>query len=378
MPAALDSWVSALSRFSTWAFAEVAEPAIRYAEEGFVLDRRTALAYELMGIGFKDWPSSAGIYWPSGRPPREGERLRLPDLARTLTRLRDAEKGADREDALKNVRRCFYEGEIAERIVRWVTEGGAWMTMEDLRSFRNEVAPAKSRDYRGWRVSTGDIFCQGPVVLTALSILPGFDLSYLPHNGADYLHLLVEAMKLAFSERERVFGDPNFVPARIDDLLDEDHVGVLRDMIRMDESLPDLATLASSASKPAPSQRKRRDTTNFAIVDGAGNAISCAPSDTIDGNSIVPGLGIMVSPRGVQSRLDPLHPPNPVLEARHRRYAGDLHRHSATLLHVDHDEDRTSDDELAHVFSRPFPDSAVPWIAASRKREGGSLTPRSH
>lgn len=308
VPAALDSWVSALSRFGTWSFAEVVEPAIRYAEDGFVLDRRTALAYELMGVGFKSWESSATIYWPSGRPPREGERLRQPDLARTLTSLRDAETGASREEALENVRRCFYEGEIAERIVRWVTEGGGWMTMDDLRSFRNEVAQAKSHDYRGWRVSTGGAYCQGPVVLAALSLLAGFDLASLDHNGADYLHLVVEAMKLAFSDRERFYGDPNFASTRIEDLLDEGHASSLRDMIRMDAVLPDLATMAAAGGTPAGSSRKRRDTTNFAIVDRAGNAFSCAPSDTIDGNPIVSGLGIMVSPRGVQSRLDPSHP----------------------------------------------------------------------
>jgi gamma-glutamyltranspeptidase / glutathione hydrolase len=301
VPAALDAWIAALSRFGTLSFGDIAAPAIAYAAEGFVLDRRAALAYELMGLGFKDWETSRVIYWPQGRPPREGERLRQPDLAATLERLAEAERGADRTEALENVRQCFYEGEIAARIVGWVQEGGGWMTREDMSSFRCEVLPAPSYGYAGWRVHTGDMFCQGPVLLQALSLLATFDLKALGHNSADYLHLLAEVLKLAFSDRERFYGDPNFTSTRIADLLDEHHVQELRAMIRMDRALPDLPTSGLLGSR-------RRDTTYFAVVDADGNALSCSPSDTIDGSPIVPGLGIMVSPRGVQSRLDPNHP----------------------------------------------------------------------
>jgi gamma-glutamyltranspeptidase / glutathione hydrolase len=301
VPAAVDAWITALSRFGTRSFGQVAAPAITYAAEGFVLDRRTALAYELMGAGFKNWETSRTIYWWQGRPPREGERLRQPDLATTLQRLADAERGADRQEALENVRRSFYEGEAADRIVSWVQQSGGWMTHEDLASFRCEVLPAPGYDYAGWRVHTGDIFCQGPVLLQALSLLADFDLKAMGHNSADYLHLLAEVLKLAFSDREHFYGDANFVPTRIADLLEGEHARELRAMIQMDRVLPDLPT-------PNSLEPRRRDTTYFAVVDAAGNAFSCSPSDTIDGNPVVPGLGIIVSPRGVQSRLDPKHP----------------------------------------------------------------------
>ena len=145
------------------------------------------------------------------------------------------------------------------------------------------------------------MFCQGPVLLQALSLLATFDLKELGHNSADYLHLLSEVLKLAFSDRERFYGDPNFTSVQIGDLLAEPHVRELRAMIRMDQALPDLPT--RSLARP-----RRRDTTYFAVVDADGNAFSCSPSDTIDGSPIVPGLGFIVSPRGVQSRLDPNHP----------------------------------------------------------------------
>jgi gamma-glutamyltranspeptidase/glutathione hydrolase len=301
VPAAVGAWIAAMSRFGTLSFTEVAAPAIEYALKGFRLDRRAALAYALMGSGFKDWETTRAIYWPQGRPPREGDRLRQDDLAATLKRLVEAERGADRAEALENVRRCFYEGEIAERIATWVRDGGGWMTSEDMAAFRCEILPAPSYEYAGWRVHTGDVFCQGPVLLQTLSLLATFDLKALGHNSADYLHLLAEVLKLAFSDRERFYGDPNFTHTRIADLLDEGHVRELRAMIRMDHALPDLPTAGRADSR-------RRDTTYFAVIDAAGNAFSCSPSDTIDGSPIVPGLGIIVSPRGVQSRLDPNHP----------------------------------------------------------------------
>lgn len=308
VPAALDSWVTALSRFGTWPFSAIAEAAAQYAEEGFLLDRRTALAYELMGGAFKSWPSSASIYWPASRPPIEGERLRQPDLACMLRRLIDAEKGGSRSERLEAVRRAFYEGEVADRIVAWVNEGGGWMSHEDLSEFRNEVVPAKTYAYAGWELATGDVYCQGPVILQALSILAGFDIAGMPHNGPEYLHHLVEALKIAFSERERCYGDPRFTGTRLEDLLADDHVRRLRSLVQPRTALPDLVTLGADRSTGAKRTLKRRDTTNLVVLDAAGNAFSAAASDTIDGNPIVPGLGIMVSPRGVQSRLDPTHP----------------------------------------------------------------------
>ncbi len=304
VPAALDAWVTALSRFGTWSFAEAAGPARRYAEEGFVLDRRTALAYELMGATFKSWESSLSIYWPQGRPPREGEYLRQRDLARLLGRLMAAERGATRAEALEAVRKTFYEGEVAERMVAWVKAGGGWMTLADLASFRNEVLLAKSYDYHGWRVFTGGTYSQAPVILQTLSVLAGFDPA---SDDEAYLHLLVEAMKLAFSDREKFYGDADSGKTGIEELLADDHVARLRAMVRRDRALPDLPTL----DLPVPggvNRGRRRDTTNFTIIDKHGNAFSCSASDTIDGNPIVPGLGIIVSPRGVQSRLSADHP----------------------------------------------------------------------
>ncbi len=300
VPAAPDAWITALARFGTWTFGDVAAPAIELAADGFALDVRTARSLEILGRGFSQWPSSAAIYWPNGRPPHAGECLRQPDLARLLQWLADAEVGRDRVSALEQVRRAFYEGMPAERVVSFVSAEGGWLTRDDLGAFRNEVTSALSRQYARYRVYTSGFWSQGPVLLQALALLDGFDLAGFGHNTADYLHCLVESLKLAFSDRERYYGDPQQMAVDGEWLLSDSHARELRDRIRSTTALPNLPTVRAGL--------KRCDTTSFCIIDAAGNVFSATPSDTLDGGPIVPGLGIIVSPRGVQSRLDPSHP----------------------------------------------------------------------
>jgi gamma-glutamyltranspeptidase/glutathione hydrolase len=298
VPAAPDAWLTALARWGTWSFADVVEPAIELAEQGFVLDRRSAFALGLFG---GHWKSTRAVYWPEGRPPQVGDRLRQPQLAELLRSLAAAELGRSRAAALESVRRAFYEGEVAERIVQFNRSGGGWLTIDDLAGFRCEVSSAVSREYSGWRVHTTDTWSQGPALLQALAILEGFDLEGLGHNSAAYLHVVAEAIKLAFCDRERWYGDPRFVDVDLEHLLSDEYAAELRGRISREVALPNLPTM--------PGRRARRyDTTYLCVVDAAGSAFSATPSDTLDGGPIVPGLGIVISPRGVQSRLDPAHP----------------------------------------------------------------------
>jgi gamma-glutamyltranspeptidase/glutathione hydrolase len=298
VPAAPDAWLTALARWGTWSFARVAEPAIELAEAGYALDLRTAFELELFG---GQWDTTRAIYWPECRPPRLGERLRQRELAALLRRLAEAESGSDRASALESVRRAFYQGEVAERVVEFVRADGGWLTLEDLATFRSEVAPAVSRPYADWLVHTTDTWSQGPALLQALAILEGFDIESLAHNSADYIHVVAESIKLSFSDRERYYGDPRFVDVPLEYLLSDEHADELRSLVREQVTLPNLPTV--------PSWRPRRgDTTYLCVIDADGSAFSATPSDTLDGGPIVPELGIIVSPRGVQSRLDPEHP----------------------------------------------------------------------
>lgn len=301
VPAALSAWVRALQRFGTWTFADCAAPAIALARDGFALDARLASSLEIMGAGFSQWESSRAIYWPAGRPPRAGERLVQDTLGRLLEQLAAAETGATREAALDAVHDAFYKGEPAQAIARHALANGGWLTVEDLAGFDAEIEPAVHRRTGEWEVWTPSTWCQGPALLEALATLDGYDLAALGHNSPEYVHLVAEATKLAFYDRERHYGDPRFVDVPLARLLSDERAAQARASIDAEQATPGLS--AGGAAYAG-----RFDTTYLCTIDADGNAFSAMPSDTIDGAPIIEELGIFISPRGVQSRLDPTHP----------------------------------------------------------------------
>ncbi len=300
VPGSPASWLAALAHGGTWRFADVARWAQEFAADGFAVDAVVAAGLDVFGRTFRDWPSTTSIFWPDGAPPAVGTILRQPDLAAVFTQLIEADTaaGSDRLAALDAVRATFYEGDIAQTMVDWVTTGGGFLTLDDLATYRAEVAVAPSRRYRGLTVATTPAWSQGPMLLQTLAILEHFDVAALAPGSADLLHLIVEAVTLAAADRERHYGDPAFLDVPLDELLADAHAAALAARIRPDTSLPNLAPLGDGV----PS------TTHLSIVDAAGNAFTTAPSDTLANGPICPGLGFVVSPRGVQSRLDPAHP----------------------------------------------------------------------
>ncbi|MGP1395539.1 MAG: gamma-glutamyltransferase family protein [Inquilinaceae bacterium] len=299
-PAAFDAWCTALSRFGTWRLADIMAPAIDYAKRGFPLDQRSAKAFELLGSGFAGYETSRAIYWPKGRPPRTGEWLVQSDLARTLSRLAACDTGP-REAGIAAARGLFYEGEIARELIDYHRATGGWLTLDDLAAHESPVYSAPHATFRGWRVATPGIVGQGPVMLQALAILEGLPLEDHAQGSAGHLHLVAEALKQGFAERERHYADPFFARTSIVELLSDSHIAALRLEIEPDAALPGAAAEAMDGTG-------RFDTTYVAAADAAGNVFSSMPSDTIDGAPIAAGLGFFVSPRGVQSRLEPEHP----------------------------------------------------------------------
>ena len=312
VPGALAGWLSALDAFGTWSFADVAAPAIELAAEGFVLDATVATGLDLFAWIYEQWPSSAAVYCGGGRRAHAGDRLVQPDLARLLRHLTDAEKSfhsGDRSSAdgrragIDAVRRAFYQGDMANAMVEFVTAQGGFLTLADLAGFRAEVAPAPARSFPelgGLTVHTTPAeWSQGPALLQALAVLGRFDLRADEHNSTAYLHHVIEAVKLAFSDRERYYGDAGTVDLSY--LLSDEHADELASMIGPDRARPDLFTLRHPADQAY-------STTQVTVVDSLGNAFASAPSDPLAMAPIVPGLGVIVSARGVQSRTAPDHP----------------------------------------------------------------------
>ena len=322
-PAALDAWVMSLARYGRLGFGEVAEPALELAERGFPVDQSLHSALSMAQPELAQWPSTMAAFFPGGRPLGVGQVLVQKDLARTLKTLIEAESSSGawpRQARLEAVRDAFYRGEIARGMAEFSRSQGGFLTAGDLADFRVREEPPISVDYKGYRVYACGPWCQGPAVPQALKMLEGIGLVHMGHNSAAYLHHLVEALKLTFADRERYYGDPDFVSVPVDALLSDGYARHRRDLIDRRKAWPEmpphgdphsLATAVAAAGLPfhRPTDgQPQGDTSYVCAMDAEGNAYSATPSDFIGDGPIVPGLGFVISGRGAQSWLDPEHP----------------------------------------------------------------------
>ncbi|MFV0375597.1 gamma-glutamyltransferase, partial [Microbacterium sp.] len=203
-------------------------------------------------------------------------------------------------EAIEAAHAEFYRSDIAETIADFVVAHGGFLAPSDLAGFRADVTPAPALPFGRWRVHVTPAWSQGPVIGQALGVLERRGIRDIPFGTARYAHEVVEALKVAFSERERTYGDPRITHVDEAELFGADRLAALAATIG-DRALENLPTVPQAGPR-LPS------TTAIVVVDEAGAAFSSSPSDTLDGAPIIPELGILCSPRGVQSRLVPGHP----------------------------------------------------------------------
>jgi len=329
-PAVPHALLTILGRFGTLSFAEVVTPALELTEGGFPLHpalhgpapEHLLGDFSLTGSArvFRDvWPSSGAIYLPGGRLPEVGELLRNPDLGRTFRRLIAAEEragGHGRQEGIAAAIEAFYRGEIAERIAAHAAAHGGLLAREDLEAYRSRVEPSVALDYRGWTVHKCGPWSQGPVFLQQLALLAGFDLRALEPGGADHVHLVAEAAKLAFADREQYYGDPDFTDVPLAELLSESYASARRGLID-----PQGASLAQRPGDPRGGRALLTDeeifaardwgrgTVYVAAVDRERNMASFTPSGAwIPTSPVVDGLGFPLGTRVQTFYLDPRHP----------------------------------------------------------------------
>lgn len=318
VPAAPDAWITALERHGTMGFADVARFALRWAAEGFAVFPLLRESIEKHRDEYARWESNAAIFLPGGRIPEVGERFVQADLARTLAYLCDEARAAEakggRLAGLAAARRAFYEGDIAAAITRFQQQEGGWLSRADMAGFRSKIEPVVSRRWRGHELLACGPWCQGPALIQALLLAERAGIAGHAHNSADYIHILTECLKAAMADREYHFGDPAFVDVPLAALLGEAHIAARVAEIRMDRAHPSIPAPLLDAA-PAPLNAARRDipkveadTSYVAVVDRHGNAFSATPSDGSWNSPVVPGLGLIPSNRGSQSRPDPAHP----------------------------------------------------------------------
>jgi gamma-glutamyltranspeptidase/glutathione hydrolase len=328
VPAAPDAWILALERYGTMGFGEVAAAGIRYAREGFTMHPVMAHYIAKNAEAYRRWPENAAIYLPGGRPPREGELFVQTDLGRSLQFMADEERAAaargGRAAGLHAARDAFYQGDLAAAMVRYHRENGGWLGADDLASYRSAIESPLSTAFRGIQVLSCGPWCQGPVLLQMLALLAEDDLAALGHNSPAYVHLVAEAMKLAFADRERYYGDPRFVPVPMETLLSPAYAAERRGAIRPDRAWPEMPPAgraagpagtgdggagrrAAAPAVTAGSPGLPGDTSYVCAIDRRGNAMSATPSDVSWESPVIPGLGFCPSARGSQSWANPEH-----------------------------------------------------------------------
>jgi gamma-glutamyltranspeptidase/glutathione hydrolase len=321
VPAAPYAWITALERFGTMSFGEVAGAAIRFAGEGFPMYAMLSGMIADHEADYRRWPSNAAIYLPGGRVPKLGEIFVQADLARTLQHMVDEERAArgGRDAGLRAARDAFYKGDIARTITRYHAENGGWLAEEDMAGFKAEIEPAVRTRFGELDVYACGPWCQGPMLLQVLSLLDSGALRGAGHNSVAYIHTLVEALKLAFADRERWYGDPRFVDVPVAGLLSPDYAALRRKLIDPVRAAPGMPAAGDPRSLTAEAWRLDqpraeggpkvpRDTSYCCVVDRWGNVFSATPSDVGFESPVIPGTGLVPSSRGSQSWCDPGHP----------------------------------------------------------------------
>ncbi|SCE96451.1 gamma-glutamyltransferase 2. Threonine peptidase. MEROPS family T03 [Micromonospora haikouensis] len=318
VPAAPDAWITALRDYGTMSFGQVAEAAIRLARDGFAAFPLLVEGITARQRGYRNWPANEAIYLPEGRPPRVGERFVQTDLARSIQLMADAEAATTggRLAGLEAARAVFYEGELAERMVAYHRENGGYLTARDLADFRCRYEPVLTTRWRDFDVLTCGAWCQGPTLAQTLQILEAYGLQDLEHNSPGYVHLVVEALKGVFSDREHLYGDPAFVDVDVERLLSTAHAAARAAGIDADRAHPGLPDLIFGTPQQLPEPQDYDElpvvgegaTSYVCVVDAWGNAFSATPSDGASTSPVIPGTGFVPSLRGMQSRPDPAHP----------------------------------------------------------------------
>jgi gamma-glutamyltranspeptidase/glutathione hydrolase len=310
-PGMVDGVLLALEKFGTKSFSEVSAPAIEYAETfpaTEILSSTLSMFQRILIL----WPSSQQFYFPNGTVPKPGEIVHMPNLARTLREMAAAEKKArgNRVAKLHAVHDVFYKGDIAKRIASFNEANGGLIAYDDLANFHAETDQPRSTTYRGYTVNKPGFFTQGPVMIEALNILEGFDLKAMGHNTPEYLHTVIEAVKLAFADRDRYYGDPKSTKIPEEILLSKEYAAKRRKQIDPAHASMESRPGELGASVPmvgGNGNSKDHDTTCVDVADKFGNAFSATPSGAWLPSVIAGDTGIPLSIRLASFVLTPGH-----------------------------------------------------------------------
>jgi gamma-glutamyltranspeptidase/glutathione hydrolase len=334
VPAVLDACVTALDRFGTMSLGEVMQPAIELAD-GFPIDELRVEYIKTRADVFSKWPDARRVFLPNGQVPQPGDIFVQSDLARTLRALVNAEQRAKRRGrhaGLVAARDLFYKGAISRRIGAYMQTHGGLLAAEDMARFHAPVGVPVVGSYRGYEIYKPGFWTQGPAFVETLNLLEGYDLKRMGHNSADYVHTVVEALKLAFADRDRYYGDPNFVSIPTHELLAKDYASMRRALIKEQRASatqqpgdpvhmkPLLAQtgLSTERASRVPENERANDTTCVNVIDKDGNMFSATPSGAWLPAVVAGDTGVLMGQR-LQSALTDPNSPNVVAPGKRPR-----------------------------------------------------------
>ncbi len=307
VPGLVDGWMAAHAKYGALSRAEVFDAAIDLSENGFPVTH--VLSGVIAGDRLiQEFPDSQAVFAPGGAALRPGQIIRQPGLARTFRAI--VEGGRD----------AFYEGETARAIVKFSEEQGGLFTMKDLADCRSRWEAPISTTYHGHTVYEAPPNSSGHVLLQELNLIEQFDLIGLGCNTPESIHLMVEAKKLAFADREAYMADPDWVDVPVAGMLSKQYAAERARLIDLNRAAGEVGQGDPWSHQPANSRRRGKapaaagamqeeDTTCFVVVDRWGNAVCQLQSiQSSLGASIVAGdTGILLNNRMTYWHLDPHH-----------------------------------------------------------------------
>ncbi|NQW24107.1 MAG: gamma-glutamyltransferase [SAR202 cluster bacterium] len=303
VPALLDGWLAAHDKYATLKLDELFAPAIDLAENGFPVSH--VLSRVIAGDPLLcDFPTSQAIFTRGGRPLQPGEIIHQKDLAKTFQAI------------VAGGRDAFYQGEIAQAMVKFCQERGGLLSMKDLADCHSRWEEAISTTYRGHTVYEAPPNSSGHVLLQELNLVEQFDLKSLGCNTAESIHLMVEAKKLAFIDREAYMADPDHVVVPTQGLISKEYAQERAKLIDLSRAADPthgdpwrFQGGSGSVGQVAAGGVPEEDTTCFVVVDQWGNAVCQLQSiqSSLGSSVVAGGTGILLNNRMTYWHLDPEH-----------------------------------------------------------------------
>ncbi len=325
VPAAVGAYTTALKHFGTMSFEQVSHAALTLAGKGFPIHRGLVYMPDF-GVAEnedkfrKTWPNTGEIYLPHDGLPEPGYRIKNQALAQCIEAMVQAERSSagSRQQGIEAVRQIFYEGDIASEIARHSAQRDGFLNREDLRGYNATLESAVSVEFDDTRIYKCGPWNQGPALLQSLCILKNFPLQSYDHNSAEYLHVVIEAVKLAFADREQWYGDPKCVSVPIKELL-SDYYGQMRSKL-IDSNCVNSEICPGDpvSNNPILPVEQRlggkswgHGTVHVDAVDKFGNMVAATPSGGwLKSSEVVKSIGVPLGNRLMTFYLQPENHPN--------------------------------------------------------------------